>query len=91
MTPATAAPTQTVPDSARQRLQAFCSPAAPEVFHSIVQPAQIWQADPFDVETIHEPARQMFERLLQRAANSEDTALDPTAMLLTESQFSLPR
>jgi hypothetical protein len=63
----------------QQRLAAFCSPAAPEVFHSIVQPTEIWSADPFDVESIHQLARDTLARLLQRAAMSGDW---PTGRLL---------
>ena len=74
-----AAPATARATAAQRRLAAFCSDAAPEVFHSIVQPTQIWSADPFDVETIHLPARETFERLLQRAAMSHD---HPTGRLL---------
>jgi hypothetical protein len=38
------------------------------VLHSVVYQQQIWMPDPFDVETIHEEARETFQRLLNRAA-----------------------
>jgi hypothetical protein len=61
------------------RLQAFCSAAAPEVFHSIVHPEQIWTADPFDVEDIHQASRTTFQRLLHRASMPLD---QPTGRML---------
>jgi hypothetical protein len=48
------------------RLAAFLAPDCPEVFHSVATPTAIWQADPYDVETIHAEARAAFERLLNR-------------------------
>jgi hypothetical protein len=54
------------PSTADPRLEAFLAPGSPEVFHSIATPTAIWQADPYDVETIHAEAREAFERLLYR-------------------------
>ena len=48
------------------RLRVFLGPQSREVFRSVATPAEIWRADPFDVETIHVEARQEFERLLNR-------------------------
>lgn len=64
---ATKNPLQDSPDSAA-RLAAYLSPAAPEVFGSVVYQQQIWLPDPFDVHSIHNEARDAFESLLQRAA-----------------------
>jgi hypothetical protein len=50
------------------RVIAFCSRNAPEVFHSVATPTEIWAADPFDVPTIHAEAREGFEQLLHRAS-----------------------
>ena len=51
------------------RLSAFLAPDCPEVFHSVATPTAIWQADPYDVETIHAEAREAFERLLHRGGH----------------------
>jgi Ni2+-binding GTPase involved in maturation of urease and hydrogenase len=47
------------------RLQAFLSPT--RIFASVEQVAAVFEADPFDVETIHEQARTSFEQLVDRA------------------------
>ena len=39
------------------RIAAFCSAERPEVFHAVAYRNDIWKEDPFDVETIHEEAR----------------------------------
>ena len=54
----------------RPRVAAFCSPERPEVFHAVAYRSDIWKDDPFDVETIHEEARDAFERLVHRAARA---------------------
>mgnify|MGYP005838896025 CR=1 FL=1 len=48
-------------------IQAYCDPSAPEIFSSITTPTEIWQNDPFDVETIHQEARERFAQLVDRA------------------------
>jgi energy-coupling factor transporter ATP-binding protein EcfA2 len=48
------------------RLSAFLSDRT-EVFHSIQHRHDVWRHDPSDVETVHEEARDTFERLLARA------------------------
>src|SRR5436190_194217 len=53
--------------AANPRLAAFLSPGCPEVFHSVATPTAIWQADPYDVATIHAEARETFDRLLDRS------------------------
>ena len=50
------------------RAAAFCSPDAIEVFHAIAYRNDIWKEDPFDVETIHDEARSVFQRLVSRAS-----------------------
>ena len=42
-----------VPVAADPRMAAFLAPGCPEVFHAVAAPADIWKADPYDVETIH--------------------------------------
>jgi hypothetical protein len=66
---ASAAPTES-PATADPRLVAFLAPNCPEVFHSVATPNSIWQADPYDVETIHADAREMFEHLLARGGRT---------------------
>jgi hypothetical protein len=55
------------PAAVDPRMAAFLAHDCPEVFHSVATPTAIWQADPYDVETIHIEARDAFERLLCRA------------------------
>jgi len=68
MSVAVAAPSTTTSTPRDARLAVFCSNISPEVFHSVATPTEIWRADPFDVETIHLPSREAFERLLHRGA-----------------------
>jgi DNA helicase HerA-like ATPase len=51
-------------------MAAFLAPTCPEIFHSVATPTAIWQADPYDVETIHGEARAAFERLLHRGGRT---------------------
>lgn len=78
-TPAPAAP------ATDPRLAAFIAPGAPEVFHSVATPTEIWRADPFDVDTIHAPAREAFERLLHRAAHVPPPPAGAALVLLGEA------
>lgn len=64
----------------QRRTAAFCSPAGPEIFRAIAYPTEVWTPDPFDVESIHEPARDLFVRLLDRATAPETT--DKTGRIL---------
>ncbi len=50
------------------KLTVFCEQNVREVFEAIVAPTQIWQEDPYDVETIHAEAREAFGRLVARAS-----------------------
>ncbi len=74
-----------VPTATDARVAAFCSTASPEVFSAIVHGPQIWAPDPFDIETIHADAREMFARLLNRASSSESPPHGKTLLLLGES------
>src|SRR5690349_16412447 len=49
------------------RIAAFCSPDGPAVFHAVAHSHEVYRADPFDVETIHEEARGAFRRLVEQA------------------------
>jgi hypothetical protein len=67
------------------RVVAFCTPSGPEVFTGVVHGNQIWTADPFDVETIHGEAREVYARLLNRASSPELPAHGKTLLLLGEA------
>jgi hypothetical protein len=56
--------------AADPRMAAFLAPGCSEVFHSVATPIKIWEADPYDVETIHAEARAVFEHLLHRAGRT---------------------
>jgi energy-coupling factor transporter ATP-binding protein EcfA2 len=49
------------------RIEAFCSPASPDVFHSVVGATEVWREDPFDVEVLHGDVRETFNSLLNKA------------------------
>jgi len=50
---------------------AFCRADGPEVFSSVAHGSQIHERDPFDVESIHADARDMFHRQVVRATTPE--------------------
>ncbi len=41
------------------------------VFHPVVHANQVWKEDPFDVEEIHQEARDAYDRLLRRLAQQD--------------------
>jgi adenylylsulfate kinase-like enzyme len=53
------------------RATAFCRPDSPEVFSSVAHGSQIHERDPFDVESIHADAREVFHRQVVRATTPE--------------------
>ncbi len=53
------------------RVVAFCRADGPEVFSSVAHGSQIHVRDPFDVESIHREAREIFHQQLERAATPE--------------------
>ncbi|GIW82241.1 MAG: hypothetical protein KatS3mg105_4048 [Gemmatales bacterium] len=59
---------------AERKRQVFCSGNYPEIFHAIVHKHEIWKHDPFDVESIHEEARAVFNGLLMRATSDHPSA-----------------
>ena len=61
------------------------APVRPEVFHAIAYRNDIWKEDPFDVATIHEEARAMFERLVNRAAEPAGAAAGRILLLAGEA------
>ncbi len=59
------------PQPARDpREVAYCSPESAEVFHAVSHTAEVFDVDPFDVETIHADARLAFTRLVDRASEA---------------------
>jgi hypothetical protein len=67
------------------RITAFCSPNAPEVFQSVAFQQQLWTPDPFDVEEIHAEAREAFARLLNRATTEGAEAVGSILLLKGEA------
>ncbi len=72
-------------DSQDPRVRVFCSPETPEVFHSIAHANQVWRADPFDVEIVHQETRVLFQRLLDRAAEQSDDGAGKALLVLGEA------
>jgi GTPase SAR1 family protein len=67
------------------QLRAFLSPGCPEVFHSVATPTAMWQPDPFDIDSIHIEAREMFTRLLARASRTPPAPSGSVLVLLGEA------
>ena len=61
----------TVPTGVDPRMVAFCRDDGPEVFASVAHGSQIHERDPFDVESIHAEARDVFHRQVERATTPE--------------------
>jgi hypothetical protein len=66
-------------------MPAFLSPGCPEVFHSVATPTAIWQADPYDVETIHAEAREAFDQILYRGGRTPPPPSGAVLVLLGEA------
>jgi energy-coupling factor transporter ATP-binding protein EcfA2 len=69
--------------STQARLKAFLS-NGPDVFSGVQQTSHLWKRDPFDVATLNAPARQAFERLLERAVGTP--APDSGKMMLLRGE-----
>ena len=67
------------------RARVFCAPGGPEVFYPVAHSNDIWRPDPFDVETIHAEAREVFQRLVGRAAATPRPASGRILLLKGES------
>ncbi len=61
-----------VADGIDPRAAAFCRPDGPEVFSSVAHGSHVHEPDPFDVDTIHQEAREVFQIQLDRAATPEN-------------------
>ena len=71
------------PDDPRTR--AFCSPDGSDVFHAVAHWNDIWRPDPFDVESIHEEARDVFRSLVARASTTPRPTSGRILLLMGES------
>jgi hypothetical protein len=69
----------------KRYVEAFCSPAGAEVFHSIVGPNEVWKDDPYDVAEIHGTAREAFTSLLNRAVGDPPPDTGRVLLLLGEA------
>jgi hypothetical protein len=72
------------------RIAAFLRADGPAVFSSIAYGSQLWERDPFDVETIHGEARDVFARELELAITpitpiAHGTAHGRTMLILGQS------
>jgi DNA replication protein DnaC len=65
------------------RVKAFLSVTG--AFAPVQQAASVYDADPFDVETIHQEARDIFENLVDRATTSRRTDSGRLLLVLGES------
>jgi hypothetical protein len=81
----TAAPPVAPAPKLDPRFAAFIAGDGPEVFSAVVHANQVWNPDPFDVETIHGEAREAFGRLVRRAAAQEPPPFGKTLLLLGEA------
>lgn len=64
------------------RALAFCRADAPEVFSSVAHGAQVFERDPFDVDTIHADARTAFHRQLEAVITPANHSAGHGRMLL---------
>jgi len=66
------------------RGQAFYSNRLPACFHPIIQESEIWRRDPFDVDILHQHARERFAALLQ-TLNARDATTGRIWLIRGES------
>jgi energy-coupling factor transporter ATP-binding protein EcfA2 len=72
-------------DVSDDRVVAFCSPRYPELFHAFAYANDIWKSDPFDVESIHQNARERFQRIVTRVCEPSGLSNGRILLLLGES------
>jgi energy-coupling factor transporter ATP-binding protein EcfA2 len=72
-------------DPVDRRVTAFCSTRYPELFHTVAYANDIWKHDPFDVESIHQSAREKFQRIVGRVLEPSGLASGRILLLLGES------
>jgi hypothetical protein len=63
----------TLTAGADPRTAAFCRDDGPEVFTSVAHGSHVHERDPFDIESIHAEARDVFHQQLVRATTPEHT------------------
>ncbi|MDI1430198.1 ATP-binding protein [Polyangium sorediatum] len=66
-------------------LEVFLSSTRKDLFHSVEHRTQIWREDPFDVECVHEKAREQFQKLLAQATGPQGLDSGRILLLLGES------
>jgi energy-coupling factor transporter ATP-binding protein EcfA2 len=67
------------------RLVTFCAPCYPELFHAFAYANDIWKHDPFDVKSIHQNAREKFQRIIGRVLEPSGLTAGRILLLLGES------
>ena len=81
--------TQTIAPSPRsmrdQLIEAYLNPEATDPFTGVVATNQIWQPDPFDVEKIHQHARQAYLGLLDRVSQSQQLSAGQFLLILGQA------
>ena len=70
--------------SGDRRLDVFLNNPV-EVFHSVEHRHEIWKDDPFDVESVHHEARDVFQNLLSRATTPQGLPSGRVLLLLGDS------
>ena len=70
-------PTPASPRSARRDL--------PDLFHAFAYANEVWKHDPFDVESIHRGAREVFRRIVGRVLEPSGLAVGRILLLLGEA------
>jgi DNA helicase HerA-like ATPase len=58
------------PEQDRREI-AYCALSSAEVFHAVAHGAEVFEQDPFDIESIHADARERFARLVDRAGEAK--------------------
>ena len=73
-------------NEAECRRLVFGSNSGPEIFRGVAHPTEVWSPDPFDVESIHEEARDAFVRSLDRATDPESDRSKTGQILLLKGE-----
>lgn len=66
------------------RAVAYCNGQYKETFNSVVAGSLIWIPDPYDVEIIHQDAREQFRKLLNRASTPQMQESGKTLLIIGE-------
>ena len=85
ITPLEPAPTGAALAGDDPRARVFRAPEGPEVFYPVAHSNDVWRPDPFDVETIHGEARDVFQHLVARAGATPRPAAGRILLLKGES------